>query len=317
MARWLHCGDGVWMDLSIVGETAAVIASVVWTISSIFFTSAGKKIGSLSVNAYRTVLAVVFLAVTHVILLGSLLPIASGAQWFWLGLSGVVGLSVGDSGLFAAYVTIGPRRALLLMALAPIFAAVGAFMMLSETIPAFDILGIAITLAGVVVVVLEREERSGELPIPKRLKGYGVAFGLIAAAGQGIGLVLAKKGIDLYPELTLDPLSATLMRMILGALALWVVLVAAGKWPELRMAAGNRQGIRETTAAAILGPFIGVTLSMVAVTYTETGVAQTLLSLMPVMIIPVVWGLYGQRTSWRGILGAITAVIGVATLFLS
>jgi len=83
------------------------------------------------------------------------------------------------------------------------------------------------------------------------------------------------------------------------------------------MAAGNRQGIRETTAAAILGPFIGVTLSMVAVTYTETGVAQTLLSLMPVMIIPVVWGLYGQRTSWRGILGAITAVIGVATLFLS
>ena len=75
--------------------------------------------------------------------------------------------------------------------------------------------------------------------------------------------------------------------------------------------------MRDTTVAAVLGPFVGVTLSMVAVTYTQTGVAQTLLSLMPVMIIPIVWRLYGQRTSWRGILGAITAVIGVATLFLS
>ena len=70
-----------------------------------------------------------------------------------------------------------------------------------------------------------------------------------------------------------------------------------------------------TMVAAFLGPFLGVTLSMVAVTYAEAGVAQTLLSLMPVMIIPVVWILYKQRTSWRGILGALIAVIGVGILF--
>lgn len=147
------------MDLNIVGEAAAILASGFWTICSIFFTSAGKKIGSLSVNAYRTVFAVVFLALTRAVLLGSLLPIASSTQWFWMGLSGVLGLSIGDSGLFAAYLTIGPRRSLLLMALSPIFAATGAYLMLGETIPAFDIVGMAITLAGVIVVILEREER--------------------------------------------------------------------------------------------------------------------------------------------------------------
>jgi drug/metabolite transporter (DMT)-like permease len=305
------------MDLSIVGETAAIATSVFWTVSSIFFTSASKKIGSLNVNAYRTVLAILFLALTHAILLQSFMPAASNAQWFWMGLSGIVGLSIGDSGLFAAYITIGPRRSLLLMALSPIFAAVGAYLMLGEVIPAFDIVGMAITLAGVVIVILEREEHSGELAVSKKLKGYGVLFGSVAATGQGCGLVLAKKGIDLYPEMALNPLSATLMRMIWGATALWIVLLIAGRWPELRRAAKNGEGIRDTTAAAILGPFLGVTLSMVAVTYTETGVAQTLLSLMPVMIIPVVWILYRQRTSWRGILGAVTAVIGVAILFLT
>jgi len=305
------------MDQNIVGETAAIVTSGFWTISSIFFTSAGKKIGSLNVNAYRTALAVIFLAFTHVILFGSLWPTASSMQWFWLGLSGIVGLSVGDSGLFAAYVTIGPRRSLLLMALSPIFAAIGAYLMLSETIPAFDVIGMGITLTGVVVVILEREELSGELPIPMKLKGYGVLFGLIAAAGQGVGLVLAKKGINLYPEMPLDPLSATLMRMVLGGSALWVALLLAGRWPELRAAAKNGEGMRYTVAAAILGPFVGVTLSMVAVTYTQTGVAQTLLSLMPVMIIPVVWALHRQRTSWRGVLGAVAAVVGVAVIFLT
>jgi drug/metabolite transporter (DMT)-like permease len=304
------------LDASIVGEAAAVTTSCLWTISSLFFTSAGKRIGSLSVNAYRTIMAVGFLVLTHTILLGTILPIASNEQWFWMGASGVIGLGIGDAGLFAAYITIGPRRSVLVMALAPIFASIGAYLMLGETIPAFAILGIAITLAGVIIVILEEEEHSGEAPVSKKLKSYGVFFALIGALGQGIGLVFAKKGIDLNSEMILNPLSATLMRMILGALFVWIVMVIAGRFPELSKALKSKQGMTDTAIAALIGPFMGVTLSMVAVTYTETGVAQTLMSLMPVLIIPTVWILYKQKTSWRGILGAAIAVIGVGILFL-
>jgi drug/metabolite transporter (DMT)-like permease len=305
------------LDPNILGETSALATSFLWTISSLFFTSAGKRIGSLSVNAYRTIMAIGFLVTTHAILLGTIFPIASNQQWFWMGSSGVVGLGIGDAGLFAAYVTIGPRRSVLVMALAPIFASMGAFLMLGEIIPELAIIGIAITLAGVIVVILEEEEHSGEAPVPKRLKSYGVFFALIGALGQGIGLVLAKKGIDLNPEMTLNPLSATLMRLILGALFVWVVMVGAGRFPELSKALKSKQGMTDTAIAALIGPFMGVTLSMVAVTYTETGVAQTLMSLMPVLIIPMVWIRFKQKTSWRGILGAAIAVIGVSILFLT
>ena len=281
-----------------------------------FFTAAGRRIGSFSVNAYRTVIAVALLLVTHFVLFETILPLANGPQWFWLGASGVVGLGIGDSGLFAAYVILGPRRSLLVYSLAPIFASVGAYVMLGETIPAVAAVGIVLTLGGVVLVILEREEHSGEAPVSKKLKSYGVFFALVGAIGQGVGLVLAKKGIELNSAATLNPISATLMRMILGACSLWLFLIAAGRLPELRSAFKSREGMRQTLAAAIVGPFLGVTLSMIAVTYAEVGIAQTLLSLMPVMIIPVVWILYRQRTSWRGILGAIIAVIGVAVLFL-
>jgi drug/metabolite transporter (DMT)-like permease len=60
-----------------------------------------------------------------------------------------------------------------------------------------------------------------------------------------------------------------------------------------------------------------MTLSMVAVAYIAAGIAQTLMSLMPVLIIPVVWVVYREKTNWRGILGAVVAIIGVAILCLT
>jgi drug/metabolite transporter (DMT)-like permease len=300
-----------------IGETAAIVTSCLLTFNSILFASAGKRIGSFSVNAYRIVIAVGLLAATHTVLLGTLLPVATNEQWFWIGLSGIVGLGIGDFGLFAAFVVIGPRRSVLVMALSPIFASIGAYLMLAEIVPSLATIGIAITLTGVTVVMLEKQEYSEEEATSKRLKIWGVSLALVGAIGQGIGLVLAKKGIYLDPNSMLNPLSATLIRMTLGALFVWICALIAGKLRELRKALKNRKGIKHTAAGAFIGPFMGVTLSMVAVTYTQAGIAQTLMSLMPVLIIPVVWVLYGQRTSWRGILGAVAAVVGVAILFLS
>lgn len=304
------------MDPNLIGETAAIVTAGLWTINSILFASAGKKIGSLSVNAYRILMAVGFLGIAHIIFLGSLLPTASSEQWFWIGLSGIVGLGIGDFGLFAAFVIIGPRRSVLIMSLSPIFAAFGAYLMLGEILSPLIITGIAITLIGVVVVILEKEENSDEKPISKKLKTWGVFLAFIGAIGQGIGLVFAKKGMWLDPSIMMNPLSVAFVRMIMGALFIWMCVVVMRRLPEVRKALKSKKGMGHTAAGAFIGPFIGVTLSMVAVAYTQAGIAQTLMSLMPVFIIPAIWVLYKQKTSWRGVLGAIVAVIGVAILLL-
>jgi drug/metabolite transporter (DMT)-like permease len=304
------------MDLNLIGETAAIVTSCLWTINSILFASAGKKIGSLSVNGFRIIMAVVFLSIAHIILLGSLLPTASSGQWFWIGLSGIVGLGIGDFGLFAAFVIIGPRRSVLIMSLSPIFAALGAYVILGEILSPLIITGIAITLFGVIVVILEKEENSDEQPILKKLKAWGVFLAFIGAIGQGIGIVFAKKGMWLDPNIMMSPLSVALVRMIMGALFIWTCIVVMRRLPEVHKALKNKKGMGQTAAGAFIGPFLGVTLSMVAVAYTQAGIAQTLMSLMPVFIIPAIWVLYKQKTSWRGVLGAIVAVIGVAILLL-
>lgn len=304
------------MDSIFIGDMAAILTSWLWAFNSLFFTSAGKRIGSLSVNAYRTAIAVILLVSTHVLLLGNVLPLATHEQWFWMGLSGILGLGIGDLGLFAAYVIIGPRRSLLLMSLSPIFASFVAYIMLGEVISPLAIIGIAITLAGVILVISEEDDLSKEDYVSKRLKSWGVFLALIGAIGQGVGLVLSKKGIYLNPNAVLNPLSATLIRMIVGALFVWMFAFVTGKSSKLRQALKDQKAIKNTVAGAVVGPFLGVTLSMVAVTYTQAGIAQTLMSLMPVLIIPIVWVLYKQRTSWRGILGAVVAVIGAAILLI-
>ena len=300
---------------SLLGESAALLTSCLWTFGSLLFTSAGRRIGSFSLNAYRTTIAIGLLVCAHVVLLGAVLPVASSAQWFWMGLSGIVGLGVGDLGLFAAYVAIGPRRTVLMMASSPIFAVLGAYLMLGEAISILSLIGVAVTLTGIVIVLLEREKTAVEADGGKR-KSWGVLFGMVAAMGQGFGVVLSKEGMYANASAVLNPLSAALIRVTLAACFVWLCAPLVGKLPELKRAVKDRVGVKFTFAGALVGPFAGMTISMVAIAYTEAGIAQTLMSLMPVMIIPLVWVVYKERTNLRGIIGALTAIAGVAILFL-
>ncbi|WP_455391925.1 EamA family transporter [[Eubacterium] cellulosolvens] len=307
------------MDFNLLGETAAITTSVMWTLCSILFAYAGKRIGALSVNAIRIIIALGFLGGTHILVLGTIIPQANNAQWFYMALSGIIGLALGDFGYFGTLVILGPRRGTLLMSLAAVFAVLSGIFILDEVLGLWKIIGITITLAGVTWVILEREEHSNEQPLTQKEKIWGVLLGVGGAAGQGVGLVVSKYGIVVMAgasDAPLHPLSATLIRILAASIFIWISLIVVGKLSKVLNSFKDKKALGGTFGGAFFGPFIGVTLSMVAVTYAFAGVAQTLMSLMPVMVIPVVWVLYKQKTTWRGILGAIIAICGVAILLL-
>jgi len=307
------------MDITLLGETAALIVTFLWTANSILFSAAGRRIGAIGVNAIRIALAVVLLSLAHIILFKTIVPEANSAQWFWMGTSGIIGLGIGDFALFSAFVIIGPKRSLLLMALAPVCSVIGGFFILGEVLGFWSFIGITITLSGIIIVIQERKEGLNDYAIIKEKKKWGIILGVVGAVGQGVGLVISKYGMVKVaddPSVPLDLLSATLIRMIVGAIFVWICVVVAGKLPEIKRSLSDKRAIKLTSGGAFLGPFLGVWFSMIAVTHTQAGVAMTLMSLMPVMIIPVVWVLYKEKTSRRGIIGAIVAVFGVTILFL-
>lgn len=299
-----------------LGEIAGVLTAVFWTVTSLAFESAGKKVGSLSVNLIRLIIAFGFLSVYSWVTRGFLFPSdATGYQWLWLSLSGLVGFVIGDLLLFQALVVIGARIAMLVMALAPPFAAFIGWMVLGEVMSASNLLGMVITLTGIVIVILKREKTEENGTVKTKLKSnysiQGILLALGGAIGQGAGLVLSKKGMGSY-----DPFSSSQIRVLTGIAGFIVVLTLMHRWPRFVAAIKNIPAMKRITLGAFFGPFLGVSFSLLAVQHTQAGIAATLMSISPVLIIAPAVILFKEKINWKEIVGAVITVIGVALFFL-
>jgi drug/metabolite transporter (DMT)-like permease len=295
-----------------IGEIAALGTSLCWTLTSIFFTISGRRVGSVIVNRVRLAMAVAFLAITHFLTQGHWLPIQAGLdRWFWLGLSGVIGLALGDGFLFQAFVLIGPRRSTLLMSLVPIISTTIAWLFLGETLSSMEMLAVGLTVGGIAWVVLERGESNGSQAETPRY-WWGVLAGIAGSLGQAMGLVLSKKGMGG----DLAPLSATLIRMVMAAVVIWSYALVRGRAGYTIRALTDRRASLATLGGAITGPFIGVWLSLVAVQLTRVGIASTLMALPPIFVLlPSVW-IFRERVGPRAVVGTLVAIGGVAIIFL-
>jgi drug/metabolite transporter (DMT)-like permease len=256
-------------------------------------------------------LAVVFLSVTHFLVLGSWLPDQPGLyRWFWLGISGIIGLVLGDGFLFQAFVLIGPRRSMLLMALVPIISTLMAWLFLGETLGAIEMVAIGLTVGGVAWVVSEREANG--VRVDRRRYWLGVLAGLAGAFGQALGLVASKKGM----VGDFSPLSATLMRMIVAAAVIWGFALLRGRAGPTFRALTDRRASVAILGGAIAGPFLGVWLSLIAVNLTQVGIAATLMALSPIfLLLPSHW-IFKEWVGARAVIGTFVAIGGVALIFL-
>ncbi len=297
-----------------LGEIAAIFTAVCWTFTAVFFSLAGKQVGSVAVNRIRLILAVIFLSLTHLVLFSSLLPTGAGPeQWFWLAVSGVIGLAIADAFLFQSYVWIGPRLGMLLMSLAPVIAALLAWIFLDETLTGGQIMGILVTIGGTAWVVMDRTGPNGRRTDNPNYM-WGIMFGLGAATGQAIGLITAKKGMGAE----LSALSGNLIRMIAAAAVMWGFAIFRGQAGEtIRQFLNNRSVATNILGGSFFGPFVGVWLSLVAIQLTQIGVAGTLMALAPIFLLPVGRIIFKEEIGWQAILGTLVAVAGVGILFLS
>ena len=291
------------------GELAAMATAILWTLSVLAWTSAGKHIGAVAVSFIRLLIAGVFLAVYGQLVRGLALPTdADPFTWLILGLSGFFGFFLADICLFKAFLLIGPRLTLLIQSLVPPMAAILSYMWLGDDLTPRHWLAMLVTVVGVGWVVLEQPDADARPRPPRRLT-WGVVLAVIAAAGQAMGLVLSKQGIGQY-----DAVAATLIRL-LGSMIGYVVLVTLWRrWPAMLAAARNARAMAIVTFGALVGPFVGVVMSLIALRHCHAGVVATIISTMPVLILPFVILLYHEKVSLRALGGAILSILGVALL---
>ena len=304
--------------MAYLGELISIGVAFSWTATALLSEFGSKRLGNLTLNVLRMALALLFSMVMFWVVMGSPLPAGGTMEAYgWLLLSGLVGYVIGDFCLFQCYIIIGSRYGQLFMTLAPLAAALMAWVTLGQEMTMMSIVAMVVTLAGISISVLGRGEHH---KVSLKLPLNGVFYAVGAALCQGIGLVLSKIGMDYYQTAAIPdwlvPFSANFFRCVAGIVGFTVLLYVREGFEPLREALRDRKGMTVATATTIFGPFVGVGFSLMAVQYTSAGIASTLMALTPIIIILPSYWLFGQRITWKAVTGAVISVIGVSLFFL-
>ena len=307
-----------------LGEIISLIVAASWTVTALFADKASHRLGSMAANVLRLCMAVVFLALLLWVTIGHPYPVyADGKAWMWLALSALVGYVFGDWCLFNCYLSIGARFGQLLMTLAPPMAAIAGWMLLGESLSWKSLIAMVVTLTGIGISILSRGEgHTVKLTLPLK----GILLGVGAGVGQGVGLVLSKIGMTHYTAAlpadvpgameTMLPFASTMIRAIVGSLGFLALMALQKDLRRLKTAVHDATGMRYALIMTLFGPVLGVSLSLMAVKYTNAGIASTLMALTPVLILIPYAFIYKQKIRPREILGVTVSMVGVALFFL-
>ncbi|MCA0384882.1 MAG: DMT family transporter [Firmicutes bacterium] len=292
------------------GEIAALATALCWAVTATSFEDAGKKIGSMNLNLMRLLLGMVFLSTFTWLTRGYVLPTDASAEgWFWLMLSGFVGIVLGDLLLFEAFVRIGSRISMLIYASVPPLSGIMAYFFLGEAMTFIQIIGMLVTLAGIASVILVPDEDKKSVKFAHPLAGILLAFG--GAFGQAAGYILGKFGMAGY-----DAFSSTQIRLIAGIIGFAILFTIRGHWPKFKTAFKRKDAMLSLGLGSFFGPFLGISLSLYAVQRINPGVASTLTSITPVLLIPVAFFLKKEKVKLREVLGTFVTLAGIAIMFM-
>jgi drug/metabolite transporter (DMT)-like permease len=303
---------------------AAFLCTVLFSISAISGHRTAKLIGGVEANFWRLTLATGFLAGWAFI--GGLGLSGAGFPLFFL--SGLIGIGLGDAGLFEALPRIGSRLSLLLIqCLTAPLAALIEWLWLGTTLAPLQITGILIILTGVAAALAPGEQ----LTTPRPQLVIGGLFALMAALGSALGVVLSRKAyaVTHANQETLDGGTAAFQR-ILGGLLIAALFLLIAKRRFMRLPGGTKNdnappSVRDkwrriwpwVAMNSLAGQTLGVSCLQWALETTPTGIVMSIVALTPLTVMPLARIFEGEKITARALIGGAIAVAGVVMLTLS
>lgn len=291
----------------LAGPAAALGAAGLWAAAVILFRRPIEQHGARTINLAKCVLATVLQGATVLAVgqAGAWLEAPSSALWLLVG-SGIVGLTFGDTALFAAVGRIGAHRTLLLQTLSPIFTALIAFGWQGELPGLQQTAGALLILAGVAIVIGPPHRARTAMAAGA---AAGIALGVLAALGQAAGIVLAKEAMEVVPSMP-----ASVVRLAAASIGLVVLALFAGRTARVRGLLGDRAALGRVVPATFLGTYLAMFLFMAGIALAPAAVAAVLLATSPVFSLFLEAIVERKPITLSGASGTLLAVAGVALL---
>jgi len=297
----------VTVTAEVAGGLAALSSAFLFTVATALFQRTTKAVPAAGINLFKDVLAVVVLAM--VVTWRGWQPLPMHA-FTLLGLSGLLGITVGDTAYFLALSRLGARRTVLLDTLSPVITTLLAIVMLHEALGQRQWLGICMTLAGITTVMTEPAATPSEEGEPEH-PWTGWLFGVASLCCHAGGVILSKQALA-----EVSSLDATLVRLGCSTLALLVAGLWGRRMLEWVRPLADRETLLTLICAAFLGTFLAMWLAQAALAMTQASLASTLNATGPIFVLGVARFGLGETVSRRAVLGALLAVAGAVTLLV-
>ena len=290
----------------------ALAAAACWAVASLFSAHAARHLGAFAFSRWR-MFCVSLMLWTAALATGGWVSL-SGHSLGIMAASGLIGIFIGDTALFAAMNRLGPRRASVLFATHALFSAVLAYLIFGEIIEGWTLIGCLLLISGVMLAIF-MGKRANDTHAWEQDNGSpwpGIALGLLAALCQSIATLMVKP-VMMDALAPVDPISASAVRMSTAFFAhlflLWSGWQVAKplqpiNWSIFGMVASN----------AFLAMGVGMTLILVALRYGEVGMVAMLSSVSPVLVLPLLWLLTKNRPAYGAWLGAAITVLGTVLI---
>jgi drug/metabolite transporter (DMT)-like permease len=295
----------------LLGEFFALLTAACWAQNSIVYSFAGRRVGSPTVTHIRLWIALPAITIVHLAFTGMAIPHqVPPLSLSYLLASGFVGFFLADLFIFRAFVEVGPRETLVVLTLSPIFAAVISWFTLDERLAILQITGIALTIAGVIWLILAESKNPSRREKPKQT---GVVFAFLGAFSQAVGMVLAKEGI----VTGIHPISANFLRISAGFIGLVIFTLARGQFKQDFQKMGDRRALLLITSGALIGPVLGIILTLYALSMAPVGVVTTIMQTSPIMLLPVDRFVFKKHITVGALVATFLAICGAMLLFIA
>ncbi|MFA0568317.1 DMT family transporter [Vibrio gallaecicus] len=290
-------------------EWLALAAAFLWAIASLLSVKPAQHLGSFAYSRWRMGCTAVILS-TMAWATGGWSTVDSALVTPMM-LSGLIGIFIGDTALFACLNRMGPRQAGLLFSCHAVFSAILGYFLFSESMTGMELIGSALVFSGVLTAIFfgRKGQAQNQLEDIKGKIWIGVGLGILAALCQALGGIIAKPVM----QTNIDPVAASAIRMITAFIAHSLFRLTRAKL-SLPIKPMNRQMFAITAINGFLAMAVGMTLILYALQEGNVGMVALLSSTTPIMLLPILWYYTKQRPNIYAWLGAIVAVVGTGIL---
>lgn len=295
---------------------ASFLAAFFFALNATCASNSVRANGQVRANLGRLIVAAFVLGLFAHTLGGGLASASVG----WFVLSGVIGMGVGDIGVYAALPLLGSRITVLMtQCLAAPIAALGEWVWLGTRLTSAQVAWGVVILAGVAIAITPGKSS----PPRVRVRPIGFLFGVVAACGQGFGALVSRKGVtvaDAAGEATHNAtfgITAAYQRILAGlvfAAVSFLILRALDRMPRDAVPPTRRHGVGWIFASGFAGPILGVGCYQWALATTPSGIVLPIAATAPLLSIPIAFWLEGDRPPRRAIIGGVLAVAGCIAL---